>query len=515
MKWKSINQKNILKTTFLICLLFSLFFFALINTSSSLVQLNVNPNLDSINEILITSDSDPDLLSLTGNGTIENPFLIENIIFTGQPSTENVIYIYKTTKHIEIRNCTFYEGIYGIKIKDILNETINIVNNTFNGNSYSMINGIRVENSYRVKLEWNIFSRCEAGIYNYYSQFCYLTNNTFSKCLYPVMISHSDDCHIYNNQFFLCDNGILTSHSDRTLIYNNHFSFLNNMYYNLDDNSIDIEYSEGCKVVSNIIFSAGDVGIRAINCDTLLISKNGISKTEVGILIESVESIFYETANYPIIQFNNISQSNNIGLSLKEIIGAFIYSNKIEESRYKGISAEGIVSTLISRNSILQNGLNGIFLYKCSENMIEKNSISYNDGNGLHLMNSNNISINYNYFHHNRDYGVYIDYESYWNQIDHNEFYSNNQMGESQAYDDGEENLWYNPTTLEGNFWSDFESGDYEIDGASNSADTYPLSDKIDEEYTVIANILFVPSIMILFLFLLVLRLPRRSKKRS
>jgi hypothetical protein len=54
-----------------------MFFFALINTSSSLMQLNENPNLDSINEILITSDLDPDLLSLVGNGTAENPFLIE------------------------------------------------------------------------------------------------------------------------------------------------------------------------------------------------------------------------------------------------------------------------------------------------------------------------------------------------------------------------------------------------------------------------------------------------------
>ena len=88
-------------------------------------------------------------------------------------------------------------------------------------------------------------------------------------------------------------------------------------------------------------------------------------------------------------------------------------------------------------------------------------------------------------------------------------------MGKSQAFDEGDENLWYNPTTLEGNFWSDHENGNYEIDGSSNSFDKYPLSDKIDEEYTVIANFLFVPSILISFLFLLVLRFPRRSKRRS
>lgn len=87
MKRKSINRKIISKNTFLIYLIFSLFSFSLINISFSSVQLNVSPNLDSINEILITSDSDPDLLSLVGNGTAENPFFIENIIFIGEPSS--------------------------------------------------------------------------------------------------------------------------------------------------------------------------------------------------------------------------------------------------------------------------------------------------------------------------------------------------------------------------------------------------------------------------------------------
>ena len=354
MKWKSINQKIILKTTFLTCLIFSLFLFALINPSSSLMKLNVIPYLDSINEILITSDSDHDLLSLEGNGTVENPYLIENIIFTGQPSSENVIYIYNTTKHIEIRNCTFSEGDYCIKIKDISYETINIVNNTFNDNSYTKI-GIRVENSYRVRLEWNIFYRCEVGFYDYYSQFSYIANNTFSKCLYSVMIMHSDDCYIDSNQFFLCDNGIIIGGSDRTLVYNNQFSFQNNMYSAsaLDDNSIELRISEDCKVVSNVISSSGDVGIYAINSGNLLISKNVITNSETGIMIESAVSIYFKSSIYPIIQFNNISRSNSIGLSLKDVIGAFVFSNKIEDSKYTGISAESTVSTLISQNSII------------------------------------------------------------------------------------------------------------------------------------------------------------------
>jgi len=55
-----------------------------------------------------------------------------------------------------------------------------------------------------------------------------------------------------------------------------------------------------------------------------------------------------------------------------------------------------------------------------------------------------------------------------------NSFFFNNQAGTSQAYDEGDYSEWSNDNS-EGNFWSEWLSGDYYIDGSSNSTDQFPL----------------------------------------
>ncbi|GAH56561.1 unnamed protein product, partial [marine sediment metagenome] len=45
------------------------------------------------------------------------------------------------------------------------------------------------------------------------------------------------------------------------------------------------------------------------------------------------------------------------------------------------------------------------------------------------------------------------------------------------AYDDGVNNIWYDPVTQEGNYWWDYSgTGNYTIPGSARSNDTYPLS---------------------------------------
>lgn len=48
---------------------------------------------------------------------------------------------------------------------------------------------------------------------------------------------------------------------------------------------------------------------------------------------------------------------------------------------------------------------------------------------------------------------------------------------DSQGYDEGANNHWYNTTTQIGNYWSDCSgTGGYSIDGSSSSIDEYPLN---------------------------------------
>jgi hypothetical protein len=56
----------------------------------------------------------------------------------------------------------------------------------------------------------------------------------------------------------------------------------------------------------------------------------------------------------------------------------------------------------------------------------------------------------------------------------------NKQDSSSQAKDDGENNLWYDISVNEGNYWSNSKRRkDYSIDGSAGSVDPFPLSSPI------------------------------------
>jgi hypothetical protein len=75
-------------------------------------------------------------------------------------------------------------------------------------------------------------------------------------------------------------------------------------------------------------------------------------------------------------------------------------------------------------------------------------------------------------------YGLSIFGTSSDNIIHHNGFVHNNLAGTSQGYDEGMNNIWFDNSTKEGNFWSDYSGiGNYSIDGPSNSQDPYALSE--------------------------------------
>lgn len=68
-----------------------------------------------------------------------------------------------------------------------------------------------------------------------------------------------------------------------------------------------------------------------------------------------------------------------------------------------------------------------------------------------------------------------IDSSSMSNTIYTNNFIDN--VGSSsQAFCSEASNLWYEPILLTGNYWSDFSTATYSIDGPAGSVDLYPLN---------------------------------------
>lgn len=82
-------------------------------------------------------------------------------------------------------------------------------------------------------------------------------------------------------------------------------------------------------------------------------------------------------------------------------------------------------------------------------------------------------SIVHNLIEGTKWYGLIV--ESNYNTIFHNTFVNNQLEDKSQAKDEGLNNVWYNKSLREGNYWSDWWGfGSYNIDGSAKSYDPYP-----------------------------------------
>ena len=68
-----------------------------------------------------------------------------------------------------------------------------------------------------------------------------------------------------------------------------------------------------------------------------------------------------------------------------------------------------------------------------------------------------------------------MDSSSNYNHIHHNFFINN--VKSPQAYDNGLFNQWFDELVNEGNYWSDYVSGDYQISGDAKTVDPYPLDE--------------------------------------
>jgi parallel beta-helix repeat protein len=117
-------------------------------------------------------------------------------------------------------------------------------------------------------------------------------------------------------------------------------------------------------------------------------------------------------------------------------------------------------------NSI--NGINLDYSYYCS---LTNNNCSNND-NGIFLGDSDSNLLRLNFLAYNV-YGVFLNTDSDNNIIHHNSFILNTLL---QANDNGTNNQWFDSSTNEGNYWSDWISGSYSIAGSAGSVDLYPLS---------------------------------------
>ena len=264
---------------------------------------------------------------------------------------------------------------------------------------------------------------------------------------------------------------------NENLIINKSVAIYGNGDVHIQSNSGNvIEINALNVILENLTIKGGYRGIYTIG-DTTMINCS-VNSNGIGIYVIGDNCKIY-----------NCNVSNNEGYNIW-IMG----SNNIILDCYIGNSKYGIGIGEARYNKIYQCFIanhteNGIYFNESHFNLIEKCRI-YNNGYGIYFFNSSHNKIFENEIKWN-EHGVYFvpyDMPSNNNIIYHNNFISNIQ----QAYDECN-NIWYNETLQEGNYWDDFDSpeeGAYDNDSNGiidapyeievGNSDLYPLANPFD-----------------------------------
>ncbi len=186
--------------------------------------------------------------------------------------------------------------------------------------------------------------------------------------------------------------------------------------------------------------------------------------------------------NYTIIDGNICREKNNDGIHIERSNHLTITDNECSNNN-NGIHIEGSVAQdseniTLSGNKAFMNDDDGIYIYAGSDIKVSSNELYSNDY-GLYLSSSRDGLVTYNLIQSNTVFGINA-ISSYRLIIHHNIMKYNGDGSNPQAKDETGGCTWYDNTTNEGNYWSDWDgSGEYELAGPPGTSDPYPLSEII------------------------------------
>ncbi len=241
--------------------------------------------------------------------------------------------------------------------------------------------------------------------------------------------------------------------------------------------------AKGTSTITNNTCTNNVVGIELRSSSSDIINNTCTLNTEYGIQVDSSPSL---------VKNNTCFSNGAYGIYLWNSSDSLIVENTCNNNNMRGIYLQDNQNSTISDNICYYNTQWGIYLVHSHHNTLTKNLCNFNYDKGMYFWGSDNCNITDSSFEANGGYGIDLDSNSDSNIVCNNNFLDNI-VSASQARDDGSNNYWYNITSLSGNFWSDWYSGSYSIDGFSSSVDMYPLNDPvIFPEYSLKLSFLMV-----------------------
>jgi len=517
--------------------------------------------------ISITSDSDFSVFS--GTGTAEDPYIIEGYSIT--TTNYRGIHIIGTTKYFVVRNCYVDAGGYGIYISNVADGTAAVINNTCNNNAYR---GIYLQSSGSSTVVNNTCSNNNRyGIYLSSSEYSTVANNTCSNNNFcGIYLLNSGSSTVVNNT---CNNnnywGISLEYSGSSTIVNNTLTncglYISKdtvdayLSYTLENNWVNGKRLGFYTNLDSTIIDEPVYGqLILVNCTNVTIRDQTLSNATTGLFLFSCpysviinntcnnncdDSIYLESSGSSTV-INNTCNNNDWGIRLDSSGSSTIVNNVCSNNYWDGIALLSSSSSIVVNNTCTNNNhcgidilssssstvanntcsnnSDGIALLSSSSSTVVNNTCSNNSYDGIYLGFSDFCVVTYNLLQENEEYGVYLRSDSDNNLIHHNTFVGNGLGGNSQAFDECTDNIWYDTVTLEGNYWSDWSgTGTYSIDGSASSEDPYPLDEPAEftttehssvESTTDENQLNFTVTLLILVVALMLTRIISKKKKK-
>ncbi len=396
-------------------------------------------------------DEDSDFISYAfpGNGSLIDPYIIEDYIIT--TSNSYGIRISNVTKYFVIRNCMIENQLIGVHIQNVSSNRTNVQYNICKNNSDY---GIRIENSGEVGVENNtcqnngksgiyIFNGtnsliksniCEYnGVHGIYVEDTALTMITKNDCYnnfhYGINIENCSSSEVVENS---CNQnrvyGTKIFDSPSSIFLNNELNsnwrgayFFRCDFNNISNNTCEDSSSSGftitrCEQINftkNLLANNDEDGLDAFFMDNSIVDNNTcIGNRKAGL---SIRSALNST-----ISFNNLT---NNGLEIEETLTESystytLYNNTINNLPFgfllhlrDGIITKEYGQMLLvncSRTTIEGKSPISIKLSNSPQNTIINNNVKHSEI-GINLINSDFCEILNNSISHQLFYGIYTE----------------------------------------------------------------------------------------------------------
>jgi parallel beta-helix repeat protein len=384
--------------------------------------------------------------SITGNNATDNYWggiYLDNShgnIITDNIAMDNShsgIYLDNSHENIIIGNLgsdTVYDGnVYSSIYLDYSNENIITGNNASNNFYY----GIWLEYSNRNIITGNNASNNVYGILLFDSDENSIIDNNVSDNSNGIFLLECEGNSITDNIATInFDYGIWLSDSDGNSIADNDAS--DNKKY-----GINIGYSNDNTITSNTVTNNELHGFKFFDSEENSITDNDVSNNVYS-------GIYLDHSDTNSITGNSLSD-NLYGIWLDRSNGVSIIGNTASNNRY-GIWPHYSEGNIITDNTASNNVYYGIYLDDSNANSVTGNTASNNVYTGIYLDNAALNNITDNTISSNSQSGITLSVSI------NNVIYHNNIIDNTIQAEDGspEDNDWYDPILLEGNYWSDY-----------------------------------------------------------